>query len=102
MANSENIVLTSTLVLLGSTIGGPLVEGKGLPPSKTIIGGFLAMLLCSILAEFDGDLGSTLAVVIAGQGFILYGLPAINGKYAQSKPLTKQQTTTLKKVKVSI
>jgi hypothetical protein len=79
--NAETIVLTSSFVTLGSTVGGHLAQTGNLPQDRVIIGGFFAMLLCSILAEFgDGELGSALSVLIAGTAFVIYGLPAINSK----------------------
>lgn len=81
MANAETTVLISSFVTLGSTVGGHLAQTSTLPSDKVIIGGFFAMLLCSILAEFgDGELGAALAVLIGGSAFVLYGLPAINSK----------------------
>lgn len=74
---SEPIVLTCTFVTLGSTVGGDLRSGKSLDPKK-IVGGFLAMTLCAVVAEVDGELGAGLAIAIAGTAFVKYGIPALS------------------------
>ena len=93
--NAETTVLTASFVTLGSTVGGHLYQYGTLPEDRVIIGGFFAMLACSILAEMgDGELGSALAVLIAGSAFVLYGLPAITK--ATTKPKTAPTKTKVK------
>lgn len=84
--DAENVVLTSTFVTLGSTVGGHLAETSNFPSSRVIVGGFFAMLLCAIVAEVNGELGGALSVAIAGTAFVMYGLPAINSEYKKPKP----------------
>jgi hypothetical protein len=79
-ARAQQIIVLCTLVTLGSTSAAEL---KGIPkavnlhPSRTLIGGFFAMLGCSILAEFAPSAGAYLAVLVSGTAFFAYGLPTI-------------------------
>ncbi|MGA2655834.1 MAG: hypothetical protein ABSF18_07680 [Gammaproteobacteria bacterium] len=81
----QGVVLTSTGVLLGSTVGGHLAQYGTWPSEQVIVGGFFAMLGCSILAEVNGELGEALAILIAGSALVIYGIPAINNKYPKKK-----------------
>jgi hypothetical protein len=81
--NGEPVVLTATLITLASTTGSDLRTGEKSLNPKHIVGGFLAMALCAVIAEVDGELGAGLAIAIAGTAFVQFGLPAI-----QAKPTT--------------
>lgn len=83
---SEPLVLTCTFVTLGSTVGSDLRNGKPLDPKK-IVGAFLAMTICSVIAEVDGEVGAGLAVAIAGTAFVKFGIPALTGDSAATKAL---------------
>lgn len=79
MISGQPVVLTAGAITLGSTVGSDLRNGNGLDPSK-IVGGFLAILLCSVIAEVDTELGAGLAIALAGTAFVTYGIPALNGE----------------------
>jgi anthranilate phosphoribosyltransferase len=92
--NPQPVILTAALVTLASTTGSDLRAGNPLDPKK-IVGGFLAMTVCSVIAEVDSELGVGLAIAIAGTAFVEYGLPTLNGTTVtkNSQPLTAKQTT---------
>lgn len=86
----QGIVLL-TLVTVGSTSSAYLIGTKTKPQinektvRKTIVGGFAAMLLCSMLAEADPLAGISLALLISGGVFIKYGLPSLTAYYKEGK-----------------
>lgn len=97
---AQEIIILSTFVTLASTSGAELKgikKAKNLHPSRTIIGGFFAMLGCSVLAEVAPDAGAYLAILVAGAAFFAFGLPTIEslsqgiheGKYQYQGAKTK-------------
>lgn len=82
---AQEIIVLAAFITIAST---SLAELKGVPeaktlhPQKTIVGGFFAMLGCSIIAELDPKTGMLLAVMVSGGVFIKYGLPTIESYYA--------------------
>lgn len=100
---AEQIIVISLIVMLASTVGGTLAEGyktyetvneatgkkeKTTPEKyygKKIVGGFLAMLFASLLAEVAPAPAAYMSVAMSGYAFFHYGLPAINGRYAKEK-----------------
>lgn len=93
--NAQPVVLTAGLITLASTTASDLRNGLPLDPKK-IVGGFLVMALCSVIAEIDDQLGVGLSIAIAGTAFVQYGLPTLNGttsaKAVAAKPTTKKAT----------
>lgn len=89
---AQQIIVLAAFITIGST---SFAELKGIPkaatlhPHRTIVGGFFAMLGCSILAEFDPDTGMYLAVLVAGGTFIRFGLPTIESYYGTEKKVKK-------------
>jgi hypothetical protein len=81
---AQQIIVLATFITLASTSGAEL---KGIPkanklhPSRTIVGGFFAMLGCSILAEVAPSAGAYLSILVAGTTFFSYGLPTIESYY---------------------
>lgn len=95
-ARAQQIVVLCTFITLASTSGAELKgisKAKGLHPSRTLVGGFFAMLGCSILAEFAPSAGAYLAVLVSGTAFFAYGLPTIESYYEQP---TKAKVVTKK------
>src|SRR5271170_2116193 len=80
---AEQVIVISLVVMLASTIGGGLAQGKKGEKyyGKKIVGGFLTMLFSSLAAEVAPEAAALLSVSIATYAFFHYGLPAINGKY---------------------
>jgi hypothetical protein len=93
-------------VLLASTIGGHLAEGKkqshvkgkGEHFGRKITGGFLTMLLASLFAEVAAEPAALLAVSVAAYAFFNDGLPAITKGF----PNTKKQETANEKLERAI
>jgi len=86
-ARAQEIIVIATLITLASTSGAELQgikKAKNLKPGRTIVGGFFAMLGCSILAEVAPEAGAYLAVLVAGGAFFRYGLPALEEIMASS------------------
>lgn len=89
---AQQIVVLAAFITIGST---SLAELKGIPkakslhPSHTIVGGFAAMLGCSIIAEFAPSTGAYLSMMVAGGVAIKYGLPTIESYYGkpQASPI---------------
>ena len=79
-SRAQELVILSTFVTLASTSGAELKgirKAKNLHPSRTVIGGFFAMLGCSVLAEAAPEAGAYLSILVAGTAFFAYGLPTI-------------------------
>lgn len=92
-ARAQQIVVLCTLITIGSTSGAELKgipKAKNLHPSRTLVGGFFAMLACSVLAEVAPEAGAYLAVLVSGTVFFSYGLPTIESYYEQPKKVTKK------------
>lgn len=89
---AQEIIVLCTLITIGSTSAAEL---KGIPkagnlhPARTLVGGFFAMLGCSILAEFAPSAGAYLAILVSGTAFFTYGLPTIETYYQPPKPQKK-------------
>jgi hypothetical protein len=82
---AQQLVVVATFVTMGSTTGAALRGTEKLPDTKIIVGGFFAMLGCSLLTEFDTRLGLGLATAIAGTAFITYGLPTLEDYFGNTK-----------------
>src|SRR5882672_8771070 len=85
---AQQIIVLCTFITIGSTSGAELKgikKAANLHPSRTIVGGFFAMLGCSILAEFAPSAGAYLAILVSGTAFFTYGLPAIESKIESPK-----------------
>lgn len=90
-ARAQQIIVLATFITIGSTSLAELKEipqAKNLHPHRTVVGGFFAMLGCSILAEFDPDMGMYLAVLVAGGVFVKFGLPTIES-YSETKKVKR-------------
>jgi hypothetical protein len=89
---AQQIIVLCTFITIASTSGAELKGIKraaNLHPSRTIVGGFFAMLGCSILAEVAPQAGAYLAVLVSGVAFFNYGLPTIESYY-EPKKVTKK------------
>jgi len=89
---AQQIIVLATLITIGSTSGAELKgikKAQNLHPSRTIVGGFFAMLGCSILAEFAPSAGAYLAILVSGVAFFTYGLPTIESYYEPQKKVKK-------------
>lgn len=80
--NAQRFIVVMTLITLGSTVGATLKQPPKakINPSRIhryIFGGFAAMWISSVIADFDYRLGMTLAGLVAGGAFFTYGLPTI-------------------------
>jgi hypothetical protein len=90
---AQQIIVIATLVTIGSTSGAELKgisKAKNLHPSHTLVGGFFAMLGCSILAEVAPSAGAYLAILVGGGAFFAYGLPTIESYYGQPSKKVKK------------
>lgn len=92
---AQQIIITATFVAIASTTLAELKgikQAKNLKPSHTIVGGFFAMMGCSIIAEVDPKTGAYLAIMVAGGIAIKFGLPTIESFYEkeQSKKKVKK------------
>lgn len=97
-ARAQQIVLLSTFVTLSSTSAAELKgvkKAQHLHPARTVIGGFFAMLGCSIVAEFAPSVGAYLAVLVAGVAFFEWGLPTLESShwFLESAETTKAKGT---------
>lgn len=89
---AQQIIVLCTLITIGSTSGAELKgisKAKNLHPSRTLVGGFFAMLGCSILAEFAPSAGAYLAILVSGGAFFTYGLPTIESYYEPTKKVKR-------------
>lgn len=99
---AQEIIVLTTFITLASTSGAELKgieKAKNLHPSRTIVGGFFAMLGCSILAEAAPEAGAYLAVLVSGTAFFAYGLPAIESGFfhwSRNPAVRKKQEQELK------
>jgi|SRR5208283_1071451 len=77
---AEQIIVISLVVMLASTVGGSLAEGKTGTKfyGRKIVGGFLAMFMLSLLAEVAPPPAAYMSVAMASYAGLHYGLPAIN------------------------
>jgi hypothetical protein len=85
---AQEIIIICTFITLASTSGAELKgikKAAKLHPQRTIVGGFFAMLLCSLLAEVAPEAGAYLAILVSGVAFFGYGLPTIESYYETSK-----------------
>jgi hypothetical protein len=88
---AQQIIVTAAFVTIAST---SLAELKGikqaskLKPARTIVGGFFAMVGCSIIAEVDPKTGAYIAIMVAAGTAIHFGLPTIESYY-ETKPTVK-------------
>lgn len=88
---AQQLVVVATFVTLGSTSAAALRGTQKLPDTKIIVGGFFAMMGCSLITELDVKIGLGLATLIAGTAFVTYGLPTLNG-YFGAKPTPAKAT----------
>ena len=90
---AQQLIVMMLFITVGST---SLAELKGIPqasklhPHRTIVGGFFAMLGCSVLAEVNPDFGAYLAMLVAGTTFFKYGLPTIESYFGEEKGKKKK------------
>ena len=95
---AQQLIVLATFITIGST---SVAELKGIPPAKslhphrTIVGGFFAMLGCSIIAEIDPRTGAGLAALVAGGAFVRYGIPTINSYYGNKSEVSTTQRKQL-------
>jgi hypothetical protein len=91
---SEQLIVIALVVMLASTVGGGLAEGKTGEKyyGKKVVGGFLTILFSSLAAEVAPEAAALLAVSMASYAFFHYGLPAINHRY--KKTTTKGKAPT--------
>lgn len=89
---AQQLVILATFITIGSTSLAELKsipQAKNLHPHRTIVGGFFAMLGCSILAEAAPETGAYLALIVAGTAFVTYGLPTTESYFSQPKKVKK-------------
>lgn len=92
-SRAQQVIILATFITIGST---SLAEMKGIPqartlhPHRTVIGGFFAMLGCSIIAEIDPRTGMYLAILVSGGTFVRFGLPTIESYYGTEKKVKKK------------
>jgi uncharacterized membrane protein HdeD (DUF308 family) len=87
-ARAQEVIVLCLFITLASTSGAELTglkKAQKLEAKKTIVAGFFAMLLSSILAEFSPSAGAYLAVLVSGVTFFSYGLPTIESYYAPTR-----------------
>ena len=92
-SRANQIIVISLFVLLASTVGSKLAEGKKGQEKhygRKIVGGFLTMFFASLVAVAAPEVGALLALSVASYAFLNDGLPAIN------KPLTSKETANQK------
>lgn len=85
---AQQLVVLAAFITIGSTSLAELKaipQAKNLHPHRTLVGGFFAMLGCSIVAEVDPQTGAYLALLVAGGTFVRFGLPTIESYYGQKK-----------------
>lgn len=96
--NAQKLIIIAALVTLGSTTYASYNPPPGKKPPKlrrAVIGGVLAMVISSVIAEFDPKLGVLLAGLVATGTFIEYSLPSFIEGFGN--PREKQEQ--LKEVK---
>lgn len=81
-ADPQRTIVVLTIITLASTVGATLKQPPKakIDPSRIhryIFGGFAAMFVASVIADFDPKLGVSLAGIAAGGAFFVYGLPTI-------------------------
>jgi len=89
---AQEIIVTCLLITLASTAGSKLQGNKkaqSLDTNRVIVGGFLAMLSCSLLAEAAPKAGAYLAILVSGGAFFTYGLPTLESYYTVKAPKKK-------------
>ena len=93
---AEQLIVISLVVMLGSTVGGSLAEGKTGTKyyGKKIVGGFMTILFASLGAEVAPEAAALLAVAAASYAFFHYGLPAITKETQKQKPTGKATGVT--------
>lgn len=84
---AEQIIVISLVVMLASTVGGSLAEGKTGTKfyGRKIVGGFLSIFLLSLLAEVAPPPAAYMSMAMASYAALHYGLPAINKTGTASK-----------------
>lgn len=83
---AQSIIVLCTFITIASTSAAELKgiqKASNLQPKRTIVGGFFAMLLCSIFAEVAPSAGAYLAILVSGVAFFTYGLPTIESYYQE-------------------
>lgn len=92
---AEQLIVISLVVMLASTVGGSLAQGKTGEKyyGKKIVGGFLTILFSALAAEVIPEAAALLAVSMATYSFFHYGLPAINGHYKHEQTKQTQGNT---------
>lgn len=91
---ADQIIVISLFVLLASTVGSKLAEGKKGQEThygRKIVGGFLTMFFASLAAVAAPEVGALLALSVASYAFFTDGLPAINKPLEKGKKETANQ-----------
>lgn len=95
--NAQKLIVLATIITLGSTGAAyfkPVPYKLPINPKRAFLGGFAAMFISAILADFDSRLGVLLAWLVAGGAFIGYGLPFIQTYSESETPKQKQEKIT--------
>lgn len=91
---AQKLIVLATFVTIGSTsadiLRKPKKQKKPLKTNRVIIGGFFAMVGCSLLAEADPLLGAGLAALVTGGAFFNYGLPVLEESFKEEKKKEKK------------
>ncbi len=86
---AQKLIILATFITIGSTTANvlrpPKKQKTQLKEHRVIIGGFFAMVGCSILAEFDPKLGVGIAALVTGGAFFNYGLPVLEESFKEEK-----------------
>ena len=90
---AQKLIVLATFVTVGSTTANvlrqPKKQKKPLKEHRVLIGGFFAMVGCSLLAEVDPTLGVGIAVLVTGGAFFNYGLPVLEESFKEEKKKEK-------------
>lgn len=92
---AQSIIVLCLLITLASTAGSKLEGNKkaqNINSSRVIVGGFFAMLTCSIIAEASPKAGAYLAILVSGGAFFTYGLPTLESYYSPKKVTKKNES----------
>ena len=96
-AKAQEIVVICLFITVASTSGAELRAinaAKNLHPHRTLVGGFFAMVVNSIVAEIDAPTGAFLAIATAGYTFFRYGIPTIESYYSKQEKEKQKKVRT--------
>jgi hypothetical protein len=110
---AQKLIVLATFITLASTTGALLKkpkkieeevkkkQKKELKAHRIIVGGFMAMLFCSLIAEVSPQIGVGIASLVTAGAFGEYGLPTILSYYEEGQG-GKEKTATESTPKVEL